>query len=292
VDDRATDSAARELLRFPDGTGVLLQGDQLLTVDGDRLLHTVTLPPADGWRHLGWRLGQEHRDVTVRVDGMAVARFLSVTPVFSLSGGPLVLGRATGPWSGVRAWVDDLKILAHDVDPEVACNHARGTLVAVAADSELAPVAARHPAWAHAQVAAAAGLDTVTAACWSDPTRDHGVDRADLPDGATSLREAILFPEGPLRAGVPRPDSSDNAFCLTCHTDQDPAGLHTDALVYDPNTVAEDDRRRQPSQPPRRVFGNIPAGWIAPGDGPGSPAEPLQAPPEGLRIDPWLLPGG
>ena len=107
-----------------------------------------------------------------------------------------------------------------------------------------------------------------------------------------SIREAINFPEGPLRAGVPRPDSTQNTFCTSCHTEDSKAGLRLDALALDASTPAELDRRRQPSQPPRRVFGNIPAGWIAPGDGPGSPAQALQAPPEGVLIDPWVLPAG
>src|SRR5690606_10160938 len=97
-------------------------------------------------------------------------------------------------------------------------------------------------------------------------------------------------PEGPLRAGAPRPDSSSNAFCLSCHTDQGRGGLTIAALVGDPNVLAEHDHRRQPSQPPRRVFGNVPAGWIPPGHGPGSPAQALQAPAEGVLIDPGVLP--
>ena len=292
VDDRATDGGARELLRFPDNSGVLLQGDDVLYVAGDEVVHRVPLPRTGGWMHLGWRLRQSHRDLTLLVDGLALDRLVASGPLFRFSGGDLVLGRATGAWTGARGWVDDLKILAHDVDPEVACNHARGTLVAVEPGSELAELAGRYPVWAHEAAATAAGATDLRVACWMDPTRDHGVDLRDLPDGATPLRDAILFPEGPLRAGTPRPDSSDNPFCLTCHTDDSAAGLHTDALALDPSTLAEHDRRRQPSQPPRRVFGNIPAGWIPADAGPGSPDEALQAPPEGLLIDPWVLPGG
>ena len=67
-------------------------------------------------------------------------------------------------------------------------------------------------------------------------------------------------------------------------------GLGVDALAIDPSTMVESDHRRQPSQPPRRVFGNIPASWIPAAEGPGSPAQPTQAPPEGVVIDPWVLP--
>jgi hypothetical protein len=128
-------------------------------------------------------------------------------------------------------------------------------------------------------------------ACWNDHTTDHAIDAASPPEGTASVRGAILFPEGPLQAGAPRPDSSDNAFCLTCHTDEGAESLHTDALVADPSLLLEDDPRRQPSQPPRRVFGNIPAGWIPPGEGPGSPEEASLAPAEGALIDHWVLPG-
>ena len=37
------------------------------------------------------------------------------------------------------------------------------------------------------------------------------------------------------------------------------------------------------------MFGNIPAGFIAAGEGPGSPAAAMVAPPEGVLIEPWLL---
>ena len=67
-------------------------------------------------------------------------------------------------------------------------------------------------------------------------------------------------------------------------------GLTLEALAYDSDTLAEDDLRRQPSQPPRRVFGNIPAGWIPAGHGPGSPTTASQTPAEGQLIDCWVLP--
>lgn len=152
-------------------------------------------------------------------------------------------------------------------------------------------VAEAYPLWAHDEAAGSA-RDGAGFACYLDHSDDYAAHLANLPAGTTSLREAITFPEGPVRAGVPRPDSSDNPFCLSCHTEDGRDAMGLDALAYDPSVLAEHDPRRQPSQPPRRVFGNIPAGWIPPGDGPGSPAEALQAPPEGLLIDPWVLPEG
>lgn len=103
-------------------------------------------------------------------------------------------------------------------------------------------------------------------------------------------REAINAPAGPVHAGEPRPDASINAFCLDCHHAEGKGGRGLDALSYDGSTVAEHDRRRQPLQPPRRVFGYIPAGWIPSGPGPGGPDQAMQASPEGLLIDAWVLP--
>lgn len=286
VDPRTPEGEARALMRFGDGTGIVLFGSaRVAYVAGDRVLHEVALPATDGWVHLGWRIGGGHREVTLLHDGLAIDRFASVDPLWSFDGGQLVIGRHADAWTGVRGWLDNLVVLLHDVDVEVACNHAKGTLVAVGDAPEWSAVAARHPSWAHAEVAAAAGRADGTFACVQDHRADYAAHLANLPAGTTSVRAAIHFPEGPVRAGQPRPDSSANVFCRTCHTANGRGGLSLDALAFDPTRTAVEDLRRQPSQPPRRVFGNIPAGWL-----PGSPDEALQAPPEGLPIDPWVLP--
>ncbi|MFO7561403.1 MAG: hypothetical protein R6X02_02065 [Enhygromyxa sp.] len=295
IDNRAAADDARELLRFPDETGVVLRGDVVLYVRGTEILHEVELPEsAGGWVHLGWRLEQAHHRVTLLHDGFALDRFDSDAPVFSFDAGELIVGRRSDAWTGFRGWIDEFVVLLHEVNPEVACNHARGTLVELedGADAALVAAAGRYPEWAHGEVAAAAGSSGERFVCAHDYSADYATHLAKLPTNTRSVREAINFPEGPVRAGAPRPDSTTNQFCLSCHSAEGRGGLGLDALVLDPNTVAEHDRRRQPHQPPRRVFGNIPAGWIAPGEGPGSPGQALQAPPEGLLIDPWVLPPG
>jgi len=289
VDARAEAGEARELLVFPDGSGLVLDDSRLLLVQGQELLHETELPEASGWRHVGLVIRRQTNEITVLANGLAWDRYTVDRDVLGLDGGELVLGRDHGPWTGLRGWVDDFKVLLHEVDPEVACNHARGTLVAVESNSDWERIAASYPDWAHAEVAEAARESTGTYACALDYSDDHTVHLGTIPDGTRSVREAILFPEGPLRYGVPRPDSTANAFCLTCHTEDSRDGMSIDALAFDPDTPAELDRRRQPGQPPRRVFGNIPAGWIAPGPGPGGPAEAMQAPAEGVVVDAWVL---
>jgi hypothetical protein len=293
VDNRAAADEARELLRFPDQTGLVLRADALLLVRGDELVHELELPHASGWVHLGLLLHDQHRSVTILHDGMAIDRVALGEPLFGLAGGELVVGRHSGAWTGVRGWIDNFVVLLHDLNPEVACNHARGTLVELqaGADASLVDQAARYPEWAHAEIAAVTGAGE-RFVCVHDHSDDYAAHLQNLPPQTRSLREAINFPEGPLRAGAPRPDSSSNGFCLSCHTEAGKHGLGLAALQLDPTTDAEHDRRRQPTQPPRRVFGNIPAGWIPAGPGPGSPAQSVQAPAEGLLIDPWIMPPG
>ncbi len=293
VDPRTPDGEPRELLRFPDGTGVVLDGQtRLQYVRGSRVLREVTLPPSDGFVHLGWRVAAGHRELVLEHDGFPLDRFVSASPLFSFEGGDLVIGRSSRDWTGVRGWIDNFVVFAHDMNPELSCNQAMGTLVDVGDSAHWKDVAGRYPDWAHARVAAAASSIASQFACVTDHTVDQGATLANIPEGTVSIRDAIHFPEGPLQAGVPRPDSSQNEFCLSCHHDAGKGGLTVDALVLDPQTLAEDDVRRQPTQPPRRVFGNIPAGWIAPGAGPGSPVEATQAPAEGALIDHWVLQKG
>ncbi len=284
----------RVLIAFPDGTAVHYAGAGTLRyVWNGRAVHEVTLPPTDaGWRHLAWRVDVGRRNVTLLVDGFAFDQHESAVPLFDLPAGDLVLAGPHGGFEGFRGWVDEFKVFAYVPTVEVQCNHANGTLVALQGDdARWSTHAARFPEWAHAEVAAAAGREGGTYVCFHDHTIDYGAHLRNIPAGAVSVRDAIIFPEGPLRVGAPRPDSSANAFCLSCHTETGRGGLSLQALVYRPDVLLEDDPRRQPMQPPRRVFGNIPAGWIPPGAGPGSPVEPLRAPPEGLVIDHWVLQG-
>lgn len=297
VDVRTTEGASRALLTFPDGSSVRLMDDGVVRYRaGEQILHEVALPPdarlhAGGWVHLGLRIAKGHREVTLLLNGLGLDRFSAPEPVFQLGEGELVVGRAEAGDAGVRGWIDDFKVLAHDVDPEVACNHARGTLIRIDTDETWKALSNEYPAWAHDEVAAAAGEEVgASYACYHDYRSDYAAHLGNIPAGTVSLREAITFPEGPLRAGAPRPDSSQNPFCLSCHTPQGKGGLSVEALELDPGLAAEDDPRRQPLQPPRRVFGNIPANWIAAAAGPGSPSDPVQAPEAGLVIDPWVLP--
>jgi hypothetical protein len=282
--DARTD-VERVLLTFPDGSRITLSEHTLRYVSNDRLWHEVTLPKTNGWRHLAWRLASGLQQVDLLLDGYPFDRFYAPSPLFALTPGDLVLGRPEGApeGAGFIGWLDDFKVLAHDVNPEVACNHANGTLITAPENDPLAPL---YPSWAHADIASAARLEPNTLSrCYLDFRDDYRAHLKNLPAGSTSLRDRINFPEGPLTYGAPRPDSSKNAFCLSCHHEDGRHGLSLDALAFRPELNAEDDPRRQPHQPPRRVFGHIPSNWL-----PGSPNAPTVAPTEGALIDRWILP--
>lgn len=292
IDPRYAADEVHTLFQFPDGSELRLRGRASAQyVHDGAVVHEVQLPTTEGWMHLGLRLAPGQKQVTLLADGLPVDRIDSDLPLFQLTEGDFVVGEAGEVAWGFRGWIDELVVLAHDVNPEVACNHAGGTLVRVEAHPGWQARADDAPRWAHAEIAAAAGEDVASYACFHDHGDDYTAHLGNIPAGTESVRAAINFPEGPLRAGVPRPDSADNGFCLSCHHDEGLGGLSIDALVRDPGVNAEHDRRRQPTQPPRRVFGQIPAGWIPAGDGPGSPSEAFAAPPEGVLIDPWVLPG-
>jgi hypothetical protein len=295
VDPRAADDEPRVVARFPDGSAVRLTGRSTLDyLAAGHVVHSVTLPPDDGWLHLAWRLANGNRDVTLLFDGFALDRFESAAPLFRMVPGAFVVGQRASDSRGVpgfRGWVDEVKVFAYAPDVEVSCNHAHGTMVRIDGDTTLIEQSDAYPNWAHVEVAAAAVGDEGTRyACFHDHRADYAATLANIPAGAMGVRDAIIFPEGPLRAGVPRPDSSENAFCLTCHHADGRGGLSLDALEFDATILAENDPRRQPLQPPRRVFGNIPGGWIPQGAGPGSPPDAFVAPSQGALIDPWLLP--
>ncbi|MCB9532036.1 MAG: hypothetical protein H6700_09745 [Myxococcales bacterium] len=289
-DARTPPGERRALFTFPDGTGLHVDGARTaMYVRGDEVIHTVTLPGADGWAHLGLQLDAGNRRVTLLFNGLPIDRFDADEPLMGIAPGELVVG-ATSTRPGARGWIDDFAVFASHPNAEVACNYARGTLVTAPDGSALAAEADRYPAWAHTEVGGAAGLGAgARVACYHDYGGDYRAHLRSIPDDSESLRATFIFPEGPLRYGEPRPDSTGNQFCLSCHTTDSAAGLSIAALALDPGVPAEQDRRRQPMQPPRRVFGNIPAGWIPPGVGPGSPDEPSVAPPEGVLIDRWVL---
>ena len=291
VDPRYAENEVHTLLTWPDGSHIRLLGRSVVQyVVSGQLVHEIDLPETAGWMHLGWRIAAGNQQVTFLLDGMALDEWGADEPVFEMVVGDFVVGKAGDVAWGFRGWIDNLRVLASDVNPEVACNHAGGTMLRVE-NQDILRATEHVPQWAHRSIASRLGdEDSTRYACYTDHSDDYAAHLGNIPENTEGIREEINFPEGPIYFGEPRPDSSSNGFCLSCHSSEGKGGLSLEALRYDASLNAEDDPRRQPSQPPRRVFGNIPGGWIPSGQGPGSPNEHSQAPTEGVVMDHWLLP--
>jgi len=291
------DGVERILYGFPGGERVAIAGRSEIRfrdAHGDEV-HAVALPTRlerDAWSHLGVQFLPGDARVLVYHDGFLLEEWQWAEPLVPTASGELYVGgHPDAPGDGVVGWIDEFKIVAQDVGAEVACNHARGTLteVPLAADDPRAAswkvLSERYPDDAHERIAEVAGVQsTGVYLCFHG---DVGGDRAAegvVPASLRRVREALTFPEGPLLFGEPRPDSSANPFCLSCHTATGWRGLSLGALSFRPDLPSQDDPRRQPSQPLRRVFGNIPAHWL----GTGKPPSSVLAPPRGVGIDALL----
>lgn len=243
------------------------------------------------WTHLGFVVSAGGSQVTAVVNGF---RFATLTPsAASLQLAPLpgavTLGGRSGH-AGIAGWVDELMVTSESPTSELLANHARGTLVQLGKGytGPLLAVAQEYPAWAQSQLRAELGQTdaTVLYACFTTYETELGASHREVPAGTTSVRQQLDFPEGPLVATRPRPDSTKNNFCLSCHG---APGATRDTLTLaalQPGTVPESqDPRRQPLQPPPLLFGLVPANTF----GPGAPATPISSP-SGVSVDAYFYP--
>ncbi|ANM30502.1 hypothetical protein ABI59_14355 [Acidobacteria bacterium Mor1] len=317
----ANDDVVRDVIRFPDDSRVQLAGrSQILFRGGDGLVKmTYNLPaaktvPQVGWFHLGLLADPGGQKVRLYRNGDRLTTWNSSdgTSLFRLTSGQargeIWVGKIENdPTPGFRGWVDEFKVFGELPNREVICNHARGTMV----EENLQPIALGQPDMArsdsgltsdasgpsrsaptsgHASELQAYPAEPKPATrryCFHDYSEETGAHLGNIPAGAWSIRERLIFNEGPLEFDEPRPDSSMNAFCLSCHTsDQVVESLQVGALTENLIWTLQVDPRRQPMMPPRMIYGHIPAGYYPSGD----PATDLVAPPSGFYQDEWVFP--
>ncbi|WP_111979433.1 LamG-like jellyroll fold domain-containing protein [Algibacillus agarilyticus] len=301
VDMRGDQSGEKSLITFPDNSEVRIRnGNRLVYIDNTgtqvRLLNTIIPFPTNGWAHLGLQLTNNNRTITTYVNGFRTNRFTHASALFQLTPGELTVGfnrKNTANVNHLTGWIDDFKVFAEQVNVEVACNHANGTLAGVDTNAPVqwATLANRYANASHNAITNELSRNNQTTygqyVCYNDLSADYAAHLANIPTGLVTVRDAINFPEGPLFQDRPRPDSTQNAFCLSCHTADGKQGLTISALALDPTVNAPNDPRRQPMQPDARVFGNIPANWL----GEGIPANRFVADAQaGFLIDRLVLP--
>ncbi|WP_370979489.1 tectonin domain-containing protein [Agaribacterium sp. ZY112] len=289
------------LITFSDGSSLRVRGDgglQFLNPQGRVIQQMNISGPVQnrarnngrGWAHVGLNISRGNRSMTVYYNGFYLGRVDANEPIFRMTEGKLYLGATPdAPNDGFKGWIDNFKVIAQNVNQEVACNQANGTLIGVPDTGGWNRLAKSYSAghFTIRRLVQAAGEPTNEFyACYHDYRDDYRAHMANIPRNHRSVRDAINFPEGPLVYGAPRPDSSNNAFCLSCHSREGRLGMNISALTRNPNLNTEDDPRRQPTQPDAKVYGFIPANWL----GQDKPAQDMDAGRDGEDIDQWLFP--
>ncbi|WP_281545434.1 hypothetical protein [Grimontia sp. SpTr1] len=189
---------------------------------------------------------------------------------------------------GFIGWIDDFKVISRALTQEEYCNHARGTLVRIRENVFWNRIASRYPESSHKAIAEQVGDDgPVRYACYVNYNVERGANMAQIPRGTESLREEVLDIHR-LAFNEARPDSSENAFCKSCHVESD-GPLSLQALKY-LGLPAQEDDRRQPMQPNPLIYGIIPPNLF----GPGLPVRRInddvrQKKPRGHFVDEWVL---
>lgn len=236
----------------------------------------------NGWHNIGVLFGEKGL-VTAFVDGDPIGKQKLREPVVLGGGATVELGGQGAGHKGARGWFDELRLVVAGetsqlegvASIELICNYARGTMASVNNASPLFASSERSALVRNR--ARNLGLDVADdqrLRCVSDYTRDLAV-RIPLPNGERSLRANILHRlagDSTLVAGAARPDTTNNAFCLSCHESSAadplrPSGLSITALQYN-GVPVELDSRTQPGQPysrwnePAYAHGVIPANWF------------------------------
>jgi hypothetical protein len=300
-----------------------LSNGQKKTITGN-LPGPLNLPIPQGWWHLAFQVAQGGQSVAVYVNGFLWTTVQPQAPVFqivpqsgcpaqgcqlTMGGDPITTDNATG----FNGWVDEFKVIAQNVDYETVCNHAHGTIVG--ANSTWGTVS-DYPQSSNTVSEGYAinqflnnlerGYPTFNDyGCVVNYSSDtnaiylpvFGVTPGNLPSslptGATLMRDYLHFPEGQNAQLVwdqPRPSSTGNNFCGSCHVDNGGQASQTLSNGFAlaagaPGSEMSTDPRRQPTHPQRLVYGNVPAGYFN-GQQPASGKSSTS----GIPLDQWVFP--
>jgi hypothetical protein len=283
-------ATAATLMTFADGSHVDLSNTRILRFFNatNAFVGEVSIPTTQlngyGYVHLGL-VKQRRGRLTVLINGMPLSQFQNMQG-FAMNGGGANSAITLGG-DNFSGWIDEFKVVSNrgyvnnagvmnpmspealGFNPELLCNYANGTLFAASSGTLFNTVAAYQSYMATAEVRrllSKAGQTLPAAqrvACHVNYSDEMGASHRDAITGAYSVRMAVLMPEGQLAVNKPRPDTQNNAFCISCHTTDDTfwRPLSTRALVTSSELAIGQqlnmwqDARRQPMQRPRYIFG-------------------------------------
>ncbi len=201
---------------------------------------------------------------------------------------------------GLKGWVDEFKVLAGFPTLEEKCNYGRGILVKVQNNASKGAkyYSSRFPASSHELYAKKVNENRNSRyMCFTRygnynmknfTTQETIAHRLNIPKGLTSYREKFLFGAKILKYNKPRPNFTQNQFCMGCHLPRDKytfRELDMRALTQG-SKRSQYDQRRQPMQPPQRFRGVIPAHYF----GKNRPMKEQVATGAKSYIDYWVLP--
>lgn len=296
--------------------GYLLNG-QPKVVQGP-LPPALNLPIPQGWWHLALQVAPGGESIDVFVNGFLLTTIQTQAPVLQVvppsgvcpSGGCQVTlgGDPTGSSTGFTGWVDEFKVIAQNVDYETVCNHAHGTIVGnntawgdvtsypqypsntssegYAIDQFLTTPPNNYPTYSYYGCVVNYSSD---ASATYTPVFGITQGSQNWPTGATLMRDYLHFPEGYNAQFVydqPRPNSTNNQFCGSCHVDnggQFSQTLSNAFALAAGTTQMWEDPRRQPMNPQPLVYGNVPIHYF-------NGQLPTSQQPSGSSLDKWVFP--
>jgi hypothetical protein len=279
-------SPAGEIARFPDGGTISISNAGVLTFtfstgSGRTGTKTIELPPNEfqwgKWVHLSFllepqALPKKGFNISIFLNGMKYRQIGVLNRPFVITTGVFSVGR------GFRGWIDEVRLVKTAPNLEEACNLAYGTLGAIdpllesdAAVGKWNTLAALYPTTSHQEIKnLLVSFNSIYAArqkfvCLTDHSQRFGWStRLPVPKGISYLRHTIHMAGKSFAHNQPRPDSTTNSFCLSCHSNNSlVSGLKISApLKLMPTRKMTDDRRKQPTQPVAKIFGYTPVGFL------------------------------
>ena len=297
LDDRPllTDQE-QELFMFPDRSRILLVGNSRFKyVAQNGFTKTLNFnnriwKRSEQFNHIGLQITESGRRLTFLVNGMKVGAINNRLSLVRLSSGSLHIGRSTHPDAiGLRGWIDDFIMMMGNPTPEFKCNEAGGFLAGLKDNSIYSRFSSLYPVSAHREISEIlmnGGFDThANYICYHNYMDRDGLPRGfQDSDKVERISDKIHFPEKDFKFNKPRPDSTENQFCLSCHRADRPHGLGLEALRVGSHPLSF-DTRRQPDMHPMFMSGNLPKNFY----GQNIPDKHLQLPASGIQVSDFYL---